>query len=368
MNYRANITFLDNDHIMTLMRLMLKKSTFEDDRWLKAFFAPEPVDLSALRQMGSGLREIDGVGVHLDDGTSTFRDTDILVFRRGNIGRQELEHCPSLKLVQRLGASPDPIDLAAAAEKRISVSCLERKSLAYTAEHALLLMLALSKKLVVADASVRTGRFDPHAIDPVDNVSYNWVGLSGLGGLFGKTLGIIGLGEVGYLVAERARAFGMNVCYSNLVQLPPEREAALGVEYCSLDRLLEASDIVSLHVPSTKDNIKMIGVAAFSRMRKNALFINMSRGRLVDEDALYDALSSGRIAGAGLDVHVEEPRLPDDRFCKLDKVILTPHIGGGSRLGVLDEIAQIFDNMRAALSGNAPRHGVVLASERRKCA
>src|SRR6185295_4266814 len=174
-------------------------------------------------------------------------DAAILIFRRGAIDATLMDANPKLKLIQRIGARADAIDLAAAAQRGILVSCVPRATLQLTAEHAILLMLALSKRLLEADDAVRKERWDWNRIRPEHGVAYNWAGIGDLGGLFGKTIGIIGLGEVGALVAGMARGFGARVIYANRTRLSNEREQALGVEHVPLARLLAQSDFVSVH-------------------------------------------------------------------------------------------------------------------------
>jgi phosphoglycerate dehydrogenase-like enzyme len=153
----------------------------------------------------------------------------------------------------------------------------------------------------------------------------------------------------------------MDVIYHSVPALPAGRERELGVAPRALDALLREADVVTLHVPGTVGNDGLIGARELALMRPDAILVNTSRGRVVDEDALYDALASGRIAGAGLDVHRVEPRPPGDRFAALDNVVLTPHIAGGSRLDALRELAAVFENMRAVLAGGPPVHGAVTA-------
>jgi phosphoglycerate dehydrogenase-like enzyme len=337
------IAFLDDDHVMKLTRLTLSGG---DHDWLRAFFAPEVVDVEDLFALAGDLR---GSEVTLGEPT----DVDAIVFRRGRVPRALFDACPGLRLVQRLGEDASGIDLEAARERGVHVSCLPRRTLRLTAEHALLLMLALAKRLLEADRAVRAGPAAPEG----DGVAYNWPGLAGIGGLVGRTLGIVGLGEVGTLVARRARAFEMRVIYAG--RRPSPRAAELGVERRTLDALLEEADVVSIHVPGTTENERLIGAPELARMRPGALLVNTSRGRIVDEDALYGALVSGRLAGAGLDVHAHEPRPPSDRFCALENVILTPHVSGGSRRNTLDEVALMYDNLRAVARGEPPAHGRV---------
>jgi lactate dehydrogenase-like 2-hydroxyacid dehydrogenase len=176
------------------------------------------------------------------------------------------------------------------------------------------------------------------------------VGLSGLSGLFQKKIGLVGVGEVGSLVAAMARSFGATVLYTNRRRLPADQEKSMGIEYVSFDDLLENADFISLHANNIPENASLFGIDAFSRMKSTAYFINTSRGALVDEGALFHALSNGTIAGAGLDVHASEPRLVD-HFSSLPNVIMTPHIAGGSRKGVLTELEVICDNCRAFIFG-----------------
>jgi phosphoglycerate dehydrogenase-like enzyme len=155
-----------------------------------------------------------------------------------------------------------------------------------------------------------------------------------------------------------ARSFGARVLYANRNRLPVEQERKLGVEYAPVPKLLAESDFVSMHANNLPENKGLLGAATFAQMKKTAYFINTSRGRMVAEDALYAALTGGVIAGAGLDVHYEEPRPLNDRFAQLRNVIMTPHLAGGSRTAIVDEIELILDNCRAALAGQPIRYRV----------
>jgi phosphoglycerate dehydrogenase-like enzyme len=348
----VGIAFLDDDHVLTLIRGLLTARTAAEWQSVADFFAPDIPDPTAVRALRTGLGT--GGGPRL---TPRPEEATVLILRRGTADRALLEGAPRLRLVQRLGARPTAIDLEAARECGIEVSCLPRPSLVRTAEHALLLMLALVKRLPAADRAVRAGSGCPGR-----DVSYNWAGLTGLGGLAGRTLGIVGLGEVGSLVAERARAFGMRLLYTGRTRQPATRERELGVRYRSLPELLAEAHVVSLHVPGPGAGAPLLGPAEIAAMRPGALLVNTGRGRLVDEHALYEALVRGRLGGAGLDVHRVEPRPRNDPLCALDNVVLTPHIAAGSRMGVLHEVEQIFDNVRAVLAGGVPVHGRVVGT------
>jgi phosphoglycerate dehydrogenase-like enzyme len=357
----TQIAFLDDDHVIRMARYALSGPGEITDQWVRDFFFPEDMEPARVFEAGRSLHKADGVmlipmAAKLDMRKGS--DASILIFRRGNIDAALINANPKLKMIQRIGARADSIDLAAAAAKGVLVSCLPRCTLQYTAEHAILLMLALSKHLIEADDAVRKDRWDRERVHPEHHVAYNWAGVPGLGGLFGKTIGIIGLGEVGSLAADMARGFGARVIYTNRNRLPPAQEQALGVSFVPLARLLAEADFVSMHANNLPENKGMIGADTFALMKPSAFFINTSRGRMVDEDALYAALTKGVIAGAGLDVHFEEPRAAPDRFAALRNIIMTPHLAGGSRKGIVDEIEEILSNCRAVLAGQPIKYQV----------
>lgn len=346
------VGFLDNDHVIRLARALLHPDREEMRAYVAEFFAPETLDATRWARMGEGLQEVRHSPSPLAVGTETVR---CIVFRRGVIDRTFLAAHRNLRLIQRLGARPVGIDLDEARRRDIQVSCMPRPSLAVVAEHCLMLMLAVSKKLMPSDARVRRGGHQPGALG---QVAYNWAAIDNIGRLWGKTLGIVGMGEVGFLVAERAKAFGMKILYCDDKPLPPELTKELDAERAVLPALCEASDFVSVHVPASPRNSAILGREEFELMKSTAIVINTSRGSVIDEEALAAALLDGRVGGAALDVHQREPR-PVDVFCAMDNVVLTPHLAAGSRLGVLDEIEMIFDNLRAVSAGRAAVHAVV---------
>ncbi len=359
------IAILDDDHVIRMARYALSGPGEVSDQWVRDFFLPEEMDPKRVLNAGRGLHQADGVSLTPMSAKQDIRkgsDASILIFRRGKIDAELLAANPKLRLIQRIGARADSIDLAAAAARGIQVSCLPRRTLQYTAEHAILLMLALSKRLIEADESVRAGKWDRALVHPENGVAYNWAGLSGLGGLFGKTIGIIGLGEVGSLAAGMARGFGARVVYTNRSRLSADHERQIGAEFLPLEQLLAEADFVSMHANNLPENKELVGAEVFARMKPTAYFINTSRGRMVDEDALRAALVNGVIAGAGLDVHFEEPRPTPNLFAGLRNVIMTPHLAGGSRKGIVDEIEEILDNCRAILTGRPIKYQVVAST------
>jgi phosphoglycerate dehydrogenase-like enzyme len=357
----AQIAILDDDHVIRLTRYALSGPGEITTDWAREFFMPEEMDPAQVHALGSGLHEGDGVSLIPMSAKLDLRkgsDADILIFRRGAIDAAFMDANPKLKLIQRLGARADAIDLAAAAKRGIQVSCVPRATLQLTAEHAILLMMALGKRLLEADDAVRNDRWNRARVRPDHNVAYNWAGIPNITGVFNKTLGIIGLGEVGSIAAGMARAFGMRVLYLNRNRLSAAQEQKLGVEYAELPRLLGESDFVSLHATNIPSNRELVNAKVFSAMKPGAFFINTARGPILDEDALYNALTKGTIAGAGLDVHTVEPRPQPDKLATLPNVILTPHIAGGSRKGVLSEIGVVLDNCRAVLAGKPIKYQV----------
>ena len=355
------LAIVDNDHILTLIRYAIAGPGEVTERWARDFFLPEDVDLACVTATGDGLHPADGVTLLPLAASAGLRqggDLDVLIFRRGAIDAALMDAHPRLRLIQRIGERADLIDLAAAKARNIAVSCVPRPSLQLTAEHALLLMLALAKRLIEADAAVRADAYDRARVHPDNGVAYNWAGLTGLSGLYGRTVGIVGLGEVGIMAARMAQGFGARVVYCNRTRLTEAKERALGVAYRPLDGLLAESDFVSLHASNLPDNQGMIDAAFFARMKPGAFFVNTSRGRMVDEPALRDALTRGVIAGAGLDVHAQEPRPTPNIFAGLDNIIMTPHLAGGARVAIIDEVAAVVGNCQAAMTGGEIKHRV----------
>ncbi len=196
----TTIAILDDDHVIRLTRYAISGPGEITTDWAREFFMPEDMDPARVYAHGHGLHPDDGVSLIPMSAKLDLRkgsEADILIFRRGAIDAAFMDANPKLKLIQRLGARADAIDLAAAAKRGIQVSCVPRATLQLTAEHAILLMLALGKRLLEADDAVRKDRWDRDRVRPDHNVAYNWAGIPNIGGLFNKTLGIIGLGEVG---------------------------------------------------------------------------------------------------------------------------------------------------------------------------
>lgn len=229
------------------------------------------------------------------------------------IDAEMIAAAPKLKIISNYGAGYDRIDTAAAAARGIPVTNIPDDTMQATAELALALLMSLSRRVTELDRALRAGEQGLFVMG--QHMGHT---------LSGKTLGIIGMGHIGGALAGMARALGMDVVYHNRHRLPPEREQ--GCRYMELDALLECADAISLHCPLTDSTRNLIGRAQIERMKPSAVIVNTARGGVIDTAALIDALKSGRIAGAALDVFPSEPEVPTE-LLSMDNVVLTPHIG-----------------------------------------
>mmetsp|Transcript_11326 Transcript_11326/g.42462 ORF Transcript_11326/g.42462 Transcript_11326/m.42462 type:complete len:374 (-) Transcript_11326:48-1169(-) len=248
---------------------------------------------------------------------------------------------PMLKIIANHGVGYDNIDASAAANKGIIVTNTPDVVSAATSEIALSLILQCSRKLGQQEKSLREGKW-------VRRLLYG-------NALGGKVLGIVGMGSIGREVAKRAKAFGMNIMYHQRHRLPQEFEQEHDMQYAeTLHDLLKRSDMVSLHCPLTENTRHLISEKEFECMKKSAYIINTSRGPVIDEKAMLNALREGRIAGAGLDVHEYEPQVTAD-FLDLENVVLLPHVGTHTVETRHDMEALCLENLKKVLvEGRAP--------------
>jgi phosphoglycerate dehydrogenase-like enzyme len=250
---------------------------------------------------------------------------------------------PKLKLIQLVSAGYDRCDLAAARRAGVPIANNGGANAVAVAEHTLMLMLAVCRRLTWQDANVKAGRWRGNDVSDVR-----------LHELHGKTLGIVGLGTIGKKVARLAAAFGMPVKYYDVVRLTEDAADALDVRFRLLPELLAEADIVSLHVPLLPGTRHMIGAAELSRMKPTAYLINTCRGPVVDEQALFAALEAGTIAGAGLDVFDSEPPPAENPLFGLPNVVLTPHLAGPTWDNQTTRFRNAFDNVQRVARGDAP--------------
>jgi len=249
-----------------------------------------------------------------------------------------------MRLVQLLSAGYDRADLAAAKKAGIPVANNGGANAIAVAEHALLLMLATLKKLTGLHADVTAGqwRSGPSGKAPIHE-------------LRGKTVGIIGLGNIGKKVARRVAAFDVNILYYDIERISEEEEDVLGVRFALFAELLRTSDIVSLHVPLDDTTRNMIGAPELAMMKPSAILINTCRGPVVHESALHDALKANQIAMAGLDVTTEEPPKAENPLFVLPNIILTPHSAGPTVENWADRFRNGYDNIVRVHSGRKPK-------------
>jgi glyoxylate reductase/D-3-phosphoglycerate dehydrogenase len=286
--------------------------------------------------------------VVVDPGTPAFyqaaADAEYYLGLARQMGGEFFRATPKLKLVQLLSAGYDRVDIEAARKAGVPVANNGGANAIAVAEHAIMLMLAVLKRLVRFHNDVVAGRWR--------------VGDLADGGVFelaGKTLGIVGLGNIGKKVARRAAAFDMDVQYYDIARLSEDQEDALGVRFVLLSELLRSSDVVTLHVPLDDTTRGMIGARELGIMKSTAILVNTCRGPVVDETALHEALVRGEIAGAGLDVMVEEPPTPNHPLFALPNVTFTPHSAGPTSENWTARFRNGFDNIQRVAAGRPPR-------------
>ena len=250
------------------------------------------------------------------------------------------ERAPRLRLIQLLSAGYNRVDMDAAGRAGVPICNNGGANSVAVSEHAVMLMLAVSKKLVQQHANVTAGRWHGNEIPH-------------LAELRRKTLGIIGLGAIGKKVARLGSAFGMDVAYNDIARLSDDAEDALGVRFLLLGELLREADIVTLHVPLNESTRKIIGAAELEMMKTSAILINTSRGAVIDETALQAALAANQIAGAGLDVFEQEPPATDNPLFGLSNVTLTAHLAGPTWESNAARVRNAFDNVQRVARGDA---------------
>jgi D-3-phosphoglycerate dehydrogenase len=288
------------------------------------------------------LRSIAHVQVHDDRPTNDdehirrVRDADVVINSRGTVRwpAEILRQLPRLRMMTTCSIGVDAIDLDAARDQGIVVCNVPGRTAQVVAEHALALMLGAARRLAFTTATVKAGGWKtPRNIY-----------------LRGKTLGVIGTGAIGREMIALGKAIGMLV-QAWTFNPSAEREASLGVRFNSLEALLATSDVVSLHVKLTAESHHLLGAKEFASMKPGSLLVNTARGPVVDTDALIEALNSGRLAGAALDVFDQEPLPPDSRLFQCEQIVLTPHCADQSPEGMDLLNGGAVDNILAWMDG-----------------
>ncbi|HEU97491.1 MAG TPA: D-glycerate dehydrogenase [Fervidicoccus fontis] len=263
------------------------------------------------------------------------------------IDRELLDRAKNLRIIAQYAVGFDNIDIRYATEKGVYVTNTPEVLTHATADLAMALLLAVTRRIVEADSFVRNGEWERSRT--------GWHPLMLLGmELNGKILGVIGMGRIGREVAKRARSFGMKIVYYDLRRLPQEEEDSLGAKFLDLEELLSTSDVVTIHANLTEQTRHLINEQRLRLMKPTAYLINVARGAIVDTNALVKALKEGWIAGAGLDVFEEEPLPASHELTKLKNVVLAPHIGSATieaRNAMAEKVAL---NLIEFLNGRVP--------------
>jgi len=267
---------------------------------------------------------------------------DFVMLYRAPLPESVMRAAQRLRMVQLLASGYDGIPLNLLHELGVACARNGGANARAVADQAVLMILALYRRLFETDREVRAGRWQ--------------AGITGLNTfeMAGKVVGIVGLGDIGRQVARRLEAFDAQVMYCNRNRLPQALEQELGVRYAPLDELLASVDVLSLHAPGSADGSHLINAAALARMKSSALLINTGRGALVDEAALLLALSTGKLAGAGLDVFEQEPVAPSNPLLALSNVVLSPHSAGTTADTWARRGHFAYNNIARVLAGEPP--------------
>ncbi|NEU31442.1 3-phosphoglycerate dehydrogenase [bacterium LRH843] len=260
-------------------------------------------------------------------------NADYIVVATAPVSADLIQKARRLKHIQKTGIGVDNIDLAAAKEREITVSNTPGANANGVAELSILMILSLYRKLSILNASTKNGDWQmwEHRMS-----SYE---------LNGKTHGLLGFGHIGQETAKRSKSFGTNIIYHDVQKIPAEQEEKLEARYVTKKELLEQADIISLHIPYLPETKNFIDQEELSQMKKTAILINVSRGGIVNEKALAEALRNEEIGGAGIDVWTEEPPSPSNPLFSFEQVIATPHIGAGTKDTLNRVLEMAFENI-----------------------
>ena len=270
-------------------------------------------------------------------------DAEIMILRIFKAPKAVIERNPNLKMIMRWGAGFDSVDIEAAGQRGILVTNTPGANADAVSELAVLLMLAVGRKILCHTTCLRKGVWSKN-----DFINSSFT-------LVNKTVGILGAGNIGRKVAQRVQAFGAKTVYYDPFRLSEEREKAFNLKYMPLEELLPVCDIITLHLPLTDGTKHLIDAAAIEKMKTGAILINTARGGLVDDCALFKAVESGKLLGAGLDGVEREPLQPDDELFTNDNIIVTPHVGGGTADIGEAIMPMLVEDIRLFLNGESPK-------------
>ncbi|MBP1883773.1 2-hydroxyacid dehydrogenase [Sinorhizobium mexicanum] len=280
------------------------------------------------------------------------RESDFIL-TTAPITEKLIRESPRLRLIHKWGIGVDKIDLAAAEREGVPVAITAGSNAVVVAEHTIMLIIAALRQLSLADRSMREGKWIYTELRPKCRK------------LSGKTVGILGFGNIGKNVAKRLAGFDVEIIYHDPFRSPPEIEKQFNARFVSFDELMEQSDILTLHCPGGAANHRIINAAAIARMKRGSVLVNAARGDVVDEDAVVAALESGQLLAAGLDAFEPEPLPPTSKLTKLENVVLTPHTAGSVLDNVVNVALHAFNNMlRLARGEEIPASDIVVRPAR----
>jgi phosphoglycerate dehydrogenase-like enzyme len=289
--------------------------------------------------------------------TAALPGAHVVVAESLKVGKQEIAAAGrTLRVVQKYGTVLSNIDAAACKRARVPVLTLRRRANMSCAEHALGLMLALARKIhetagLISVEQLQAAGYSPTRYDRAHTANANWARITGTRNLFGRQLGIVGLGEIGREVALRAAAFGMRIVYTQRRRLLLADEKRYAATYVPLGNLLADSDYISLHLPGSNSTSGFIGRREFERMKPGAILVNVSRPQIVDRDALLVALRGGRLGGYAHDPHYDAPGRADDPLLGFRNVIITPHLAAAPRYNSMSDFEDLLIALDRALEG-----------------
>jgi phosphoglycerate dehydrogenase-like enzyme len=276
-------------------------------------------------------------------------DADAILGSFTMITERVIDRANRLKLIQMPMAGYDSADIEAAARRGIPVATSAGANATTVSEYVMFVAMMFYRRIVEGDEAVKTGKY-----------AETRAGLnSRMYEMRGKTMGIVGLGRIGRNVAKRARAFDMRVLYYDIVRPTPDEEKQMGVQFAPFEEILSSSDIVTIHVPLTSETRGMIGADQLRMLKPTAVFVNAARGPIVDELALIDAVEKGQFIGAAVDVYSVEPLPADHPYHSMseagkNRIMLTPHIAGGSKESHLRMSQMALDNLARVARGEKP--------------
>lgn len=302
----------------------------------------------AILEAARGLEVVNSPGLAPDALLAAVADVEGLVVRSNTkVTRAVIDAAPRLRVIGRAGIGVDNVDVPAASARGIAVVNTPEGNNITTAEHAIALLVALARHIPQASASMKAGKWEKNKFQGVE--------------LYNRTLGVLGIGNIGHIVAERARGLGMRViAYDPFIA--PEVAQRMDVELVELDELLARADAITVHVPKTKDTTGLLGADAFRKTKRGLLVVNAARGGIVDEAALLEALEDGRVAGAALDVFVEEPPPKDHPLVMHPRVVCTPHLGASTEQAQINVSIAVAEQVRDFLLEGTVRNAVNVPS------